>query len=910
MKKLKKILLINWLYFSKELIEVDDINFLTGKNGAGKSTVIDALQIVLLGETNARNFNQAANEKSQRTLDGYLRADMDENNPNSRRGKDFSSFIACEFLDDLEGRRFVSGVVFDCRSDGSRQDRFFLYDGTIPEDCFIRQGEAIDIPTLRAFLKPYGVRAKLYDTHKQYQADLLAKWNVHNEQIMRMMKKAVSFRPIVDIQKFITENICDIPEKPDIEAMQQNIREYKRHEQLAQRQEEKLTALQEIGKLYRDWQQAIDRWRIHSFLSLWAQKEVQRFQIDRTELEKRDCEKNLNETERQIEAMAAEITQKETRQRELDRAVAQSSVFQEEEKLQRQKEALLQEQKKLMEGLQDLALDIRRESDRISHLCEDILALEGERSLTPVQEVAETAKKAYSVFAGAGFELFARPLSLFETAQDAIAELSTAMRHAAHRVEDQLNIYKDETDQKQVALANLRKNVKDYPRGLLAFQKRLAAELEQRLGHPVDLPILADVLEIREEAWRGAVEGYLNTQKFYLLVDPACYREALEIYNRMKRDFGNSSFGIVDVGKLRERERLEPRSGSLATKVETQNDLARSYIDYLLGRVVCCNRVEHLRNYKTAITAEGLLYQGEVARPLRRDLMEDAVSGRRAVELRIQRLESELKQTEVMIQQLAPILQVLSRQNEPLFTRYFVQSIVQEKLADYLRGLEITTEVAKIDEQLSQLDLLWLNEQRRTIERLGQEVKELRSQKDQKAVSLGQLKEQIRQLEYERLPERYQQLSYLEDRLQDEFSQEYLEQTGLPRYQQELERLKRPTTVYKNFSERMFRMIRILQGNSITDLNLRAAVFRRTADDDFRTDPMFEFFHMRNKPDAETAVFQLFEAVHNGIDQFFIEGSEPFVQEEKLDRFKGTRINCGRKRKRKRERNEKRFSAG
>ena len=36
MKKLKKILLINWLYFSKEVIEVGDVNFLTGKNGAGK----------------------------------------------------------------------------------------------------------------------------------------------------------------------------------------------------------------------------------------------------------------------------------------------------------------------------------------------------------------------------------------------------------------------------------------------------------------------------------------------------------------------------------------------------------------------------------------------------------------------------------------------------------------------------------------------------------------------------------------------------------------------------------------------------------------------------------------------------------------------------------------------------------
>ena len=67
MKKLKKILLINWLYFAKELIEVEDINFLTGKNGAGKSTVIDALQIVLLGETNARNFNR----QPMRSLSGH-----------------------------------------------------------------------------------------------------------------------------------------------------------------------------------------------------------------------------------------------------------------------------------------------------------------------------------------------------------------------------------------------------------------------------------------------------------------------------------------------------------------------------------------------------------------------------------------------------------------------------------------------------------------------------------------------------------------------------------------------------------------------------------------------------------------------------------------------------------------------
>lgn len=327
MKKLKKILLINWLYFSKEIIEVGDVNFLTGKNGAGKSTVIDALQIVLLGETNARNFNQAANEKSQRTLDGYLRADMDENNPYSRRGKDFSSYIACEFLDETEGTSFVTGVVFDCRSDGSKQERFFIYVGTLPENCFIENGEAMEIPTLRRYLKQHYTKAEIYDTQKEYRRNMLSRWNVHNEQVLRMMKKAVSFRPIVDIQKFITENICDIPEKPDIDAMQQNIRDYKRHEMLAQRQEEKLSALQEIGKLYREMNQAIERWRVQSFLVLWSHKELVQAQIDRRELEKRDCAAGLASTEDAIGALTTQIEQKENRRRELDLACAQSRFF-------------------------------------------------------------------------------------------------------------------------------------------------------------------------------------------------------------------------------------------------------------------------------------------------------------------------------------------------------------------------------------------------------------------------------------------------------------------------------------------------------------------------------------------------------------------------------------------------------
>ena len=51
MKQLKRMLLINWHYIKYQVIDFSQINFLTGKNGSGKSTIIDAMQLVLLGDT-------------------------------------------------------------------------------------------------------------------------------------------------------------------------------------------------------------------------------------------------------------------------------------------------------------------------------------------------------------------------------------------------------------------------------------------------------------------------------------------------------------------------------------------------------------------------------------------------------------------------------------------------------------------------------------------------------------------------------------------------------------------------------------------------------------------------------------------------------------------------------------------
>lgn len=827
MKKLKKILLINWLYFSKQVIEVDDVNFLTGKNGAGKSTIIDALQIVLLGELNARNFNKAANESSQRTLDGYLRADMDPQNPKSRRGRDFSSYIACEFWDDQEGKQFVIGVVFDCRNDGSRQERFFTYDGIIPEHCFVVEKQTMDITTLRSYLKTLpGAHGILYDSNKQYRTDVLAKWNVHNEQVCRMLKKAVSFRPIVDIQQFITENICDIPEKPDIELMQQNIRDYKRHEELAKRQEEKLAALWKIGGLFQDMQAAVDRYQLQNFLVLWAEKEDLSGRIDRLELERETCRTDIQRAVAECEDMGVLIDQKNARRDELKADQVSSDVFQEQSRIEGRQRQLKQEQKLLDKQLSDTALELRREAETLCALCERLAAWPEAEELAALLRAAETLQSCYRELRQCGPETFGGPAAPFEAAQTAASDFSARLRDAAYALDGRLSNLRDELDANEGTLEKLRRNVKDYPSGLLTLKQRLEQEVSRQTKHTVKIEILADLLEIAEgeEQWRGAVEGYLNTQKFYLLVEPQDYERTLAVYDRMKREYGKT-FGLVDVGKLRERERLEPWGDSLAKKVESDNPLARDYINYLLGRVVCCAHTSQLRRNRIALTAEGMVYQGYVARPIPKERMEDAFIGRKAVALRIQRLQDRQQTLNKELQAWAPIQKELDgrRNREYVLNQRFLQGELVARQTDYLRTLEIFGELNGLDEELSHLDLIWLGELKAKIDVLEQEIHDLGLKRVARFEEKGGLEKHLHDLEYERLPELYQRQAEKEDALSEKFSETYRETVGLPRYKQEFARLRRASVVAKNFGDQL-----IQRNNEVR--NTQRALFQARSD--------------------------------------------------------------------------------
>ena len=98
---LSRIVLNNWHYIKHKTLSFSEgVNFFTGHSGSGKSTVIDAMQIVLYANTDGRGFfNKAAADDSDRNLIEYLRGmiNIGENNEFAYlRNQNFSSTIVLE----------------------------------------------------------------------------------------------------------------------------------------------------------------------------------------------------------------------------------------------------------------------------------------------------------------------------------------------------------------------------------------------------------------------------------------------------------------------------------------------------------------------------------------------------------------------------------------------------------------------------------------------------------------------------------------------------------------------------------------------------------------------------------------------------------------------------------------------
>ena len=74
MIRLKQVRLVNWYGFGQITVPVGLFTLIAGKNGNGKSVLLDAIKYALYGDT---VFNKSTENKGSRTISSYTRGLLD-----------------------------------------------------------------------------------------------------------------------------------------------------------------------------------------------------------------------------------------------------------------------------------------------------------------------------------------------------------------------------------------------------------------------------------------------------------------------------------------------------------------------------------------------------------------------------------------------------------------------------------------------------------------------------------------------------------------------------------------------------------------------------------------------------------------------------------------------------------------
>lgn len=195
-----------------------------------------------------------------------------------------------------------------------------------------------------------------------------------------------------------------------------------------------------------------------------------------------------------------------------------------------------------------------------------------------------------------------------ERLQKSLLEIRDSLETERTDTVTTLNRIKKEEKEIKEELRELKQGKKAYPRELEEARFELRKRLHERVGKLVNVQILADLLDVKDERWHNAVEGYLGNNKLLLIVEPKYAKDAMEIYREMdKRKFFRAA--VLDTERVNAEE-FAVQKGALAEEVEAKESYVQAYIRFVLGNVKKCESIEELRECKIGITSDCVLYKG------------------------------------------------------------------------------------------------------------------------------------------------------------------------------------------------------------------------------------------------------------------------------------------------------------
>jgi uncharacterized protein YPO0396 len=597
MKTLTKIRLINWHLFENTTINCEGSTYFIGINGAGKSTVLDAIQFVLVGGQRDVRFNQAALAGGKRTLASYVRGELGTEGQRFLRG-DATGVIALEFRNP-DGTFFSHGAVIDAFEDGRSPDvvYFIVHNAGLDDRWFFQAdsapGRLFDTRAFKRHLDHFALspasRAQVFTRLEDYRVHLLNRLGQLKDSFPAKIVKGLAFSPLTDIRSFVHNYLLD-ENLLDVKTLQAQLDTLRHFESLAADVRERISSLEKIEEL--DKERAANRRRkiTNGYITRRSRGEIHTAELKNARLKLDEIRLELSRTEIQREQLASHLKYAETAL--LDAKIA----------LQTDQPAI--KQRDLTEKIAALDAELtllrQHQADADSTIARERTDAEKLQKLLLVDSMTiPAALETFNAEQASCNTLQNYQASIETLSQDyareqiILTEKATTLREEASRLEDEIR--KLRTGDRDISYESEAPQA-SHLRRLLRAELGLSSE---------EVVFLCTVLNIPNKEWQNAVEGILGRNRFTIIVPPDHYDAAMRLYRDHRHKDGLHSVALLDTERILKNQTKHPtRNSSLASEVKTDHPAARVFVDLLLGHYVKCDTLENLRDHRTAVTRE------------------------------------------------------------------------------------------------------------------------------------------------------------------------------------------------------------------------------------------------------------------------------------------------------------------
>lgn len=696
MISLTKIFLHNWHRFNDHVIEVEDSLYLAGHNGSGKSSVLDALQMVLLADLNRVRFNSSAQDKerSKRDLDSYVRGKIGEDR--WLRPGNTVAYIALEWTNKTTGECFVSGVVIESGQEGTNRS-FFILPAALESRLLIVDGRPRTRRDLKRFLKnQHGTQ--YYESVGEYQESLLNRLGGLSERFFDLFIRALTFQPIRDIREFVEQWLLD-PKPLDVATLNSVVERLNELERSAKEVAEKINALAKISEHQAEVRRTRDLNIQYLVLAALLHEAAADQHVQELHRHQAAQQQQLAATDNDLGTIQAIIKRTADDRVEAEVQLRQSDVVRRRDDLEREIRRTRDEADKIRTTWNTLRGDLAAAAQSLRPLLDDL----ADSSLPKLVQTIDNLSAEPP------------PNSLRDLLQATLPALDAALdgqQRSAYQYEAQIKIGRERGQTLEQEIAHLKRQGKvSYPPNVEMLRDLLHEKMGQRP------PLLCELLQVPDERWQNAVEAQLGQRRFNVIVPPKQFAEAIRLLDRARSQEKLYEVGLIDLAKA-ENESREARPRSLALHITTNAPLLRKYINTILGDIITCENVDELRQHRRAITPDVVVYQEWTARAIDPKHYTPWFIGERAGRSQIEDRERELATISTQLAALAPRLQQASdavarlkrgrddlptlaiRHDQPLDDRVLRAHIIEQ------------------EQELSTLDLSGVESLRREVERL------------------------------------------------------------------------------------------------------------------------------------------------------------------------------------------------